>query len=428
MRYVYFFSSALFLAIASLYAQDHASHDFAMSTAKGHGAHEMHIHGMYGNYPMTREASGTSWVPDSSPAEGFHVMHKNWSYMIGGFSYFVVDNQKGPRGGKKIFDENMFMFMGQRDYEHNTLAFRTMFSLEPITIGKCGYPLLFQTGETCDGKTPLIDRQHPHDLFMELALVGSHRFNDDDSAFLYFGLPGEPALGPPVFMMRFASEYIPEAPLGHHWMDSTHITFGVITAGFIHKGLKCEVSGFTGREPDEKRFNIEKPKFDSYSFRVSLNPTENIALQASYGHLNSPEQLHPNINVNRTTFSAIYNKQWDCSNLQVAAIVGVNDSIPGNKLPAFLLDATLEIQQRHLLFSRFERVKNDDLFVEPDPLAHSIFTVKKLTLGYVFEFLGTHHSKWGIGGLVDIPLISPTLKKRYGDDVSYMFFLQVKLL
>ena len=425
MIYLGILSVAFSFTSTYLHAQGHAHNTVSIHATT---IHDRHMHGMYGNYPMTREASGTSWVPDSSPAEGFHTMHKNWSSMIGGFSYFVVDHQSGPRGGKKMFNENMFMFMGQRDYAKNTLAFRTMFSLERITIGKCGYPLLFQTGETCDGRTPLIDRQHPHDLFMELALVGSHRFNDENSAFIYCGLPGEPALGPPIFMMRFASEYIPEAPLGHHWMDSTHISFGVITAGLVHKGLQCEVSCFTGREPDEKRFNIEKPKFDSYSFRASLNPTENIALQASYGHIKSPEQLHPDINVNRTTFSAIYNKSWDCSNLQVAAIFGINDSIPGNKLPAFLLDATVEINQRHLLFSRFERVKNDDLFIEPDPLAHSIFIIKKITLGYVFEFLGTHHSKWGIGGLLDIPLISKKLEKYYGDTPSYMFFLQVKIV
>lgn len=432
MRRVYFFVFAVCLSIAPEYAQNHLDHIHSQNIPMNHDAmlssNTHMMHGMYGSYPMTREASGTSWVPDSSPPEGFYEMHHKWMYMIGGFSYFVVDHQRGPRGGEKIFDENMFMFTGQRDFAKNTLAFRTMFALEPITIGKCGYPLLFQTGETCNGRTPLIDRQHPHDLFMELALVHSYRFNDDTSTFFYFGLPGEPALGPPVFMMRFASEYIPEAPLGHHWMDSTHITFGVLTAGLIHKGLKLEVCGFTGREPDEKRFNIEKPKFDSYSFRISLNPTENLALQASYGHIQSPEQLHPNINVKRTTCSVIYNKQFDESNFQVAAILGINDEIPGNTLPAFLLDATLEIKKRHLLFSRFEMVKKDDLFVEPDPLADSIFNIKKITLGYVFEFLGTKHSKWGIGGLFDIPIISPTLKKRYGDDVSYMFFLQVRLV
>lgn len=424
----YFLSIILFLAIAHTYTQEHIHHDFSINSAHDHDAHMPHMHGMYGNYPMTREASGTSWVPDSSPPEVFHIMHNCWNFMMGGFSYLVIDHQSGPRGGEKLFDENMFMFMGQRDFEKNTLAFRTMFSLEPITIGKCGYPLLFQTGETCNGVTPLIDRQHPHDLFMELALVGSHRFNENSSAFLYFGLPGEPALGPPVFMMRFASEYIPEAPLGHHWMDSTHITFGVATLGYIYKGLKFETSVFTGREPDENRFDIEKPRFDSYSFRVSLNPTENLSLQASYGHLKSPEQLHPEVNINRTTASAIYNKGWDCSNLQIAAIVGVNDSKPGNKLPAFLLDTTLEIKKRHLFFSRFERVKKDDLFIAPDPLADSIVTAQKLTLGYVFEFLGTKHSKWGLGGLLDIPLISPTLQKHYGDKVSYMLFLEIKLI
>lgn len=394
-----------------------------------HTMHPKMMHGMYGNYPMTREASGTSWVPTSSPQEGFHIMHNNWMLMFIGFSYFVTDVQRGKRGGEQLLNENMFMFMAQRDCDKYTFGFRSMFSLEPVTIGKCGYHLLLQTGETCDGKTPLIDRQHPHDLFMELAVVNTYQLTKDSSLFLYLGLPGEPALGPPVFIMRFSSEYIPEAPLGHHWIDSTHVTFGVITAGFIHKGLKLEASIFTGREPDQHRFDIEKPKLDSYSFRLSLNPTENLALQISYAFIKSPELLHPDININRSTFSAIYNKQInDTSNFQGAAIVGVNKEKPGNLLPAFLLEGTLELKRKHLFFSRFEWVKNDDLFIEPNPLADKAFNVQKLTVGYVYEFLLTKHSKWGIGGLLDFPIIPKPINVCYGNSISYMVFLQVRLI
>lgn len=432
----------VFLLNLRAYSHEHTSHNMngptaTFSTKLPHVNHEKNsqhtmdnmMHGMYGNYPMTREASGTSWLPNSSPQEGFHIMRDKWMLMFNGFSYLVADNQRGPRGGKKIFNSNMFMFMAQRDIEDcGTIAFRAMFSLEPLTIGKCGYPLLFQTGETCDGITPLIDRQHPHDLFMELAMVNMYQLQKDTSAFLYLALPGEPALGPPIFIMRFASEYIPEAPLGHHWMDSTHVTFGVITAGFIHKDLKLEVSSFKGREPDENRFNIEMPYFDSYSFRISFNPTENWALQASYGFLKSPEEIHPEVDIHRSTYSAIYNKNFGYdTNLQLAAIVGINEEIPDNTLPAFLLDATLEIHRQHVLFSRFEWIRKDDLFIEPDVLAGRIVDIQKLTLGYIYEFVTTKHSKWGMGGLVDFPIVSNLLKARYGNDISYMFFLQFRI-
>lgn len=404
------------------------SFDHAMNHAKDHDAHDMH--GMYGNYPMTREASGTSWVPDSTPQQGFHKLYRDWTFMFLGFSYLIFDNQRGPRGDAKLFDENMFMFMAQKDWNKTTFAFRSMFSFEPFTIGKCGYPLLLQNGETCDGVTELIDRQHPHDLFMELALVATYRFNECGSYFLYAGLPGEPALGPPVYIMRYASEYIPEAPLGHHWMDSTHITFGVITAGFVYNGFKCEVSGFRGREPDQDRYDIEKPKIDSYSIRVSWNPTENWALQASYGFLKSPEQLHPEKNIGRTVYSVLYNKPfWQDSNLQMCAIVGINDEKPGNRLPAFLLDTTIEFHECHMIFNRIEALKKNDLFQEPDPLAHKVIPVKKVTIGYIYEFITGKHLKWGLGGLLDFPMVdNRAAAKRYGSDTSYMLFLQMRLI
>jgi hypothetical protein len=386
------------------------------------------MHGMYGNYPMTREASGTSWVPDSSPPAGFHSMYSNWMFMFSGFSYFVIDIQRGKRGDNKLFDENMFMIMGKRTVQKCTFAFRTMFSAEPLTIGKCGYPLLLQTGETCNGITPLIDRQHPHDLFGELAAVFSYSPTNNTSLFLYAGLPGEPALGPPTYFMRFSGEYIPETPLGHHWMDSTHITFGVLTAGLIHKNLKVDGSLFKGREPDQYRFNIEKPSFDSYSLRLSFNPSNNLAFQVSYGFLKSPEQLEPGTNRQRFNFSVIYNKQFENANLQAAAIIGINKNKPGHTLPAFLLEATTKLYKKHVLFSRFELLRNDELFTEPNPKAKKIFTIKKFTMGYIYELASFYHLQWGIGGLISFPIVPNSLHPDYGKTTSGMGFLQIRLV
>src|SRR4030095_11229460 len=142
-----------------------------------------------------------------------------------------------------------------------------MLSGEHATIGKEGYPLLLQTGETADGVTPLIDRQHPHDLFMELA--GAYSVSSGHRAlFCYGGRPGEPALGPPAFMHRFSGVNIPVAPITHHWLDSTHITYGVLTAGAVVDRVKVEASAFRGREPDEDRLDIESPELESHSFPV----------------------------------------------------------------------------------------------------------------------------------------------------------------
>lgn len=384
------------------------------------------MRGMYGPYPMTRESSGTSWVPDSSPMEGIHKLHYDWDWMFIGYSYLIYDHQGGRRGGKKWLDENMFMIMTHKETERGTLGFRSMFSLEPATIGICGYPLLFQTGETCDGKTPLIDRQHPHDLFMELAVTYSKTFGGKSSWFLYFGWPGEPALGPTTYNMRFSSEYIPETPIGHHWMDSTHITFGVLTSGIIHDNAKIEASLFTGREPDQHRYTFRKPRFDSGSLRITWNPTENLCLQASYGFLKSPEQLEPRVNQHRITLSGIYNQAGDDYNWQTTAVVGVIKNKPGHTLPAFLLDSTFEWRNDHLVFGRLEVIDKDDLFVAPDPLAGKIFKIKKISGGYIKEF-STDHIKWGIGGLMSGGIVPQQVLDRYKKTFSYMVFLQMRL-
>lgn len=420
------FYACIFSFCLTIYPEDHHPHHTLAS--HGHDTHH-EMTGMYGTYSMNRESSGTSWVPDSSPLEQIHFMSKGWDLMVGGFSYLVYDNQAGRLGEQAIFDENMFMFMGHKKRDQTLFGFRTMISLEPLTMPKCGYPLLFQTGETCNGITPLTNIQHPHDLFMELALTCAHLFTKETSAFLYIALPGEPALGPPIFIMRFASEYIPAAPLGHHWLDSTHISYGVITGGLIHHNLKLEISGFNGREPDQHRFDIEKPKIDSYSFRLSYNPNEQWALQVSYGFLKSPEESAPNVSTHRTTLSAIYNKSHeDYFNWQTIVALGINNNKPGHTLPAFLWDSTCEYKKRHVLFSRFESVVKDELFIEPDPLAHKTFLINKFSFGYIYEFT-SRYSKWGLGGSFDAYIIPPKVENRYKiESVSYMLFLQYRLI
>jgi hypothetical protein len=205
-------------------------------------------------------------------------------------------------------------------------------------MGPNGYPLLFATGETANGRAPLIDRQHPHDLFMELSGSYSYKLSDTNSAFVYFGLPGEPALGPPAFMHRFSGMDIPEAPITHHWLDSTHITYGVFTAGYVWDKVKIEGSAFRGREPDQHRYDIETPGIDSVSSRLSWNPIPDLSAQVSWGYLKSPEQLQPNVNENRITASLIYNKPFDDNNWATTFAWGRKINRPGHTLDGFLLE------------------------------------------------------------------------------------------
>src|SRR3569833_2906050 len=298
----------------------------------------MSMSGALGSYPMTRDASGTSWLPDLAEHAGVHAMYGDWHLMAHAMLWGVYDTQSGPRGADKFFAPGMLMGMAHRDFGNDdALSFRAMLSPDPF-MGKSGYPLLFVTGETANGTTPLVDRQHPHDLFMELSGTYLHKLGSDDSLFIYAGYPGEPALGPPAFMHRASGMDIPQAPITHHWLDSTHITFGVLTAGFVHDDWKFEVSQFTGREPDQYRFDFDAAKFDSTSVRASYNPDEHWSLQASWGFLKSPEQLDPTTDENRYTLSASYITKWgEGQSLAATLGWGLKDLCDGHRLFCFFV-------------------------------------------------------------------------------------------
>ena len=259
---------ALALSAAPAFAQDQMG-NMPMDDMQMSG---MASTGILGSYPMTRDASGTSWQPDDSVHAATYGMADDWMLMGHMMLWAVYDTQSGPRGGDKVFVEGMLMGAGRRDLSNgDTVNLRAMLSPDPF-MGKSGYPELLASGETANGVTPLIDRQHPHDLFAELSGSYTHRLGDQSSLFLYAGYPGEPALGPTAFPHRVSAMDIPDAPIAHHWLDSTHITFGVLTAGFVHDDWKLEISRFTGREPDQHRFNFDPIKLDSTSARLSWNP------------------------------------------------------------------------------------------------------------------------------------------------------------
>ncbi len=386
------------------------------------------MYGMYGHYAMERDASGTAWQPEATPMGGLHVMSGGWMLMFHGSAFGVYDQQGGNRGGRQFYGPNMLMGMAEHPLGIGTIGFRTMLSLEPATIGGKGYPELLQTGETADGKTPLIDRQHPHDLFMELAATYSIAINDDNSVFAYLGYPGEPALGPATFMHRFSGEDIPEAPITHHWLDSTHVSFGVATLGYIWSSFKVDGSIFTGREPDQYRWNFDPPRFDSYSARLSWNPAKAWSMQASYGGIHSPEQLEPNVNQQRVTASVSYEYAWRKNNWQTTFAWGRNVASPGGTSDAFLLESTVVFHDTHTVFARAENVEKGELFLPPDPRAADKFDVTKVSLGYIYDFSRWQHLKFGVGGLGSAFILPESLASTYGQTpLSFMLFVRAKL-
>jgi hypothetical protein len=379
--------------------------------------------------PMSREGSGTSWLPDSSPMYGRMFMFDQNLLMLHGAIFPRYTNVSTRRGDDRIDAPNWFMAM----YSHplgDSAQFgaRLMMSLDPLTEGGRGYPLLFQTGESWHDQ-PLHDRQHPHDLFDELSVSLSQKFDHDFSAYVYFGYPGEPALGPPTFMHRPSAMDDPDAPLGHHWQDSTHVTFGVATAGLVWRDVKIEGSIFTGREPDENRYDFDQPNFDSYSGRISWNPTQNLALQVSYGYIHSPEALDPQLNRHRTTASLIYNLPLGHdSNWSNSFVWGQNNDTGQGKTQSFLIESDYQ-RGRNTVYLRWERVeKSGEELVLNLAADTRVFPVSAYTIGYVRDLSHGNGLDIGLGTQFTINNRPDTLDRYYGDDLGYafQFFLRIR--
>ena len=252
------------------------------------------------------------------------------------------------------------------DDDGSTLNLRAMLSPDPL-MGKSGYPLLLAAGETANGVDPLVDRQHPHDFFMELSASYSKRLSEKDSLYGYIGLPGEPAFGPPAFMHRMSAMDSPEAPITHHWLDSTHIVFGVTTLGWAHDRFKIETSAFKGREPDEERWGIDEPKLDSWSVRASWNPSSDWALQASYADVSAPEQLEPDEDETKWSASVLHTRRlgetgWWSSTLAWGRKTNSHDE----SKDGWLLESALHPNDRWTVFARAERIERREEQLLPE--------------------------------------------------------------
>ncbi len=410
---------------------------------------EMDMPSSFGVGTMFRQGSGTSWIPESSQMYATMKDVGSWMVMTHPYAFANYSAQTGPRRASKFFSGNWFMASAQREvpgltkYGNGTFMVRGMFSLDPVTVGRAGYPLLFQTGESNRGR-PLVDRQHPHDLVMELAMAYSAPISKNLVMSLYVAPVGEPALGPSAFPHRLSAMENPEAPLGHHWQDSTHIASGVVTLGIGTSKWKIEGSSFTGAEPNENRWNFDRPKFDSWSTRFSVNPTRDLSMQVSYGSLKEPEALEPGVNIRRITASAAYNRTiGDDSFWATSFIWGRNEKRKpdgdGYGTNAFLVESTYFHRDRQSFFMRFEHVGKDELFLDSPRLEGAesvpgedgkveIFPVKKFTLGAVQNLPIPGPFDIGIGASVGFHAIPGGLKPFYGNaPVATNVFLRFRV-
>jgi len=363
--------------------------------------------------------SGTARLPaGEGPMRGAMFHAGNWMLMGHGYAWPMVTDQGGPRGGSKAFVQSMAMLMANRPLGDDAyLQTRAMVSAEPL-MGRRGYPNLFATGETALGR-PLIDRQHPHDLFMELSARLDYRVGDG-SAFLYGGPVAEPALGPSAFMHRASARYTPLSPITHHWFDSTHITYGVVTAGIAQPRWQLEASAFKGQEPNEERYGIDRLALNSWSVRATWSPSPYLVAQASYGYLKEPEAIHPGEDERRTTASVQYARAGLAATIAYSAKDREGDRV----LPAWLSEVSWELDPRNVVFGRVENVVNDELFPDhDDPLHDRRFRVTKFEGGYAYRVPIAGALGVALGGSLAAYAKPDALDAFYGGDpVSWTLF------
>lgn len=366
---------------------------------------------MSGASSAVANGSGTSRLPGAEGGmHGLHLASGDWMVMLHGYVWGAYTNQSGLRGRDEAFVTSMAMIEAQRDLGGARLTLRSMLSLEPL-MGAKGYPSLLATGETANGVTPLVDRQHPHDLFMELAARVDVPLGKGITGFVYGGPVAEPALGPSAFMHRRSAKYLPLAPITHHWFDSTHITYGVVTTGLNGDHWQIEGSAFRGREPDQHRWDIETPKLDSWSVRASWNPSSEWSAQVSYGRLKSPEALEPGQDEARTTATVQYAR----GGFSALAGFAVKNRLPGRALTAWIGEANWDVSVHHSVFGRVENLANDELFPDPvDPLHDRKFRVTRAELGYAYRLKLVGPLEAAIGGSGFVIAKPSALDAAYG--------------
>lgn len=403
---------------------------FALAHTALFAQHEHHHHEPATNSGAPNQASnylfgfssGTSRNPSAWPMPMVMTRAGNWNLMWMGQAFAVSTQQSGPRGGDKIYSANWGMLGGARNLGRGSIMLRGMVSLDPVTVRGKQYPLLFQTGELAQGK-PIVDGQHPHDLLMELSIQYARPLSEKAMLSLYYAPVGDAALGPVAFPHRASAMELPQATLGHHWQDATHIANNVVTAGIDYGKFRVEASGFRGREPNENRWNIDMGAMDSWSARLSWRPTPRWLAQVSMGRLRRPETTHDD-DVQRTTASVHYTRPVRGTLGWSTSVIWARNykTIGRYSTNAFLAETVRPVTRRNLLTGRFEWSQRDELFEYDHDLAHEIFektgkrahNVSAYTIGYTRELGSVRALTVAAGFNVTAYSIASTLKPFYG--------------
>ena len=378
--------------------------------------------------PLPHDGSGTGWQPAATSEHLWMKSMDAWEAMAHGVVFADYNQQGGPRGEGKAESENWLMLMEQHKLGQGNILFREMFSAESLTSPHPGFPELFQTGETYHGQ-PLVDHQHPHNVFSELALYYSApigvRIKEKVYWLFYGAAAGEPALGPVAYVHRASASELPMAPLSHHLQDSTHISFGVITTGLVVERFKIEGSVFNGREPDEKRYTIQFAPLDSWSARLSVAASRNWTAQYSCGRLEHPEALEPG-SQRRQTASVEYVRPFARGSWATSLVWGrVHQVFDSHNLNGYLLETTANFKLRNYAFSRMELLDKDELFPD-NPLLPS-YRIGAYTFGGARDLFQSRLWQLALGADFTVYTKPSALDSAYGKNpVSFQIFLRVR--
>ncbi len=380
-------------------------------------------------------ASGTSQNPASWPMPMIMTHSGNWNLMFMGLGFISSIQQSGQRGGDKIYSTNWFMASAEhRIGATGAFEAEVMLSLEPATVTERRYPLLFQTGETAFG-APITDGQHPHNFIMSLGFHYTRQLGEDTILDVYVAPVGDPALGPVPYPHRASAMELPQAPISHHWQDSTHIADDVVTLGVAHKQFKLEASGFYGSEPGENRWTIEGGPINSWSARLWYFPSKNWTAQVSVGRLAHPEALEPGDQV-RTTASIAYTKPMNGASWSSSLIWGrIHSTATLRNLNSYLAESVLPVSQKNFLTGRAELVDKDELFAgQPDieerldVLYGSTFRIGAYTIGYTRDIHSFRYVETGVGANFTAYSVPAAIKPFYGNHpVGGNVYLRLRL-
>jgi hypothetical protein len=359
--------------------------------------------------------------PEASTSE------EGWAWNADANAFYGYNYQKRKFADFWAWEsQNWMMLAGERPIGPGRLTVQGMLSLEPFTIAALGSPQVFQTGESYQG-APLINLQHPHDLV--LGLGATYRVAHHGVTYIVGAdLVGSPALGPTPFMHRESARDNPQVPLTHHYMDSTHITSGVLRAGVEFGQMTFETSAFRGEEPDEHRLNIDQPRLDSWSARTSWHRGPWQA-QFSGGHLHEPEWFEP-VDVTRLTASIGFNGTVLSRPLTAMVGWGQNREPAINiALDGYLAEWDLKLTSANTVYGRAESVLKEifGLGVHPRGLLNhprNFSQINALTLGYVRDIPVMSRMRIGLGTDMTVYRTSEDLREYFGSPHSFHVFVR----